>query len=41
MFVYLFTVWVFFHKNSRFAEQQGKGESVSSTRLYHLLQLDS
>ena len=25
LFIYLFTVWVFFHEHSRFAEQQGKG----------------
>ena len=30
-----FSVWVFFHKHSRFTGQQGKGESIYLTPLYH------
>ena len=38
-FVYImkdfFSVWVFFHEHSRFTGQQGKGEGISLTTLYH------
>ena len=30
-----FSVWVFFHKHSRFTGQQGKGETISLTPLHH------
>ena len=30
-----FFIWVFFHKHSRFAGQQGKDEAISLTPLYH------
>ena len=30
-----FFYWVFFHKHSRFTGQQGKGEAISLTSLYH------
>ena len=30
-----FSIWVFFHKHSRFTGQQGKGETISLTPLYH------
>ena len=30
-----FFIWVFFHKNTQFTGQQGKGESISLTPLYH------
>ena len=29
-----FSIWVFFHKHSRFTGQQGKGEGISLTLLY-------
>ena len=32
---HLFSIWVFFHKHSQFTEQQGKGEAISLTPLYH------
>ena len=31
----VFFIWVFFHKHSRFAGQQGKDEAISLTPLYH------
>ena len=31
-----FSLWVFFHEHSRFIGQQGKGEAISLTPLYHL-----
>ena len=34
-FIYFFIIWVFFHKYSRFTRQQGKGEAISLTPLYH------
>ena len=30
-----FSIWVFFHKHSGFAEHQGKGEATSISPLYH------
>ena len=30
-----FSIWVFFHEHSRFTGQQGKGEGISLTPLYH------
>ena len=30
-----FSIWVFFHEHSRFAGQQGKGEGIFLTPLYH------
>ena len=30
-----FSIWVFFHKHSRFTGQQGKGEGIYLTPLYH------
>ena len=35
MHIYFFSNWVFFHKDSRFTGQQGKGESIYLTPLYH------
>ena len=32
---FFFSVWVFFHENSRFTWQQGKGEDIYLTSLYH------
>ena len=32
---FFFSIWVFFHEHSRFAGQQGKGEAISLTPLYH------
>ena len=32
---YLFSIWVFFHKHSRFTGQQGKGEAISLHPLCH------
>ena len=29
-------MWVFFHEHSQFTGQQGKGEAISLTPLYHL-----
>ena len=29
-----FSIWVFFHGQSRFTEQQGKGDAISLTPLY-------
>ena len=31
-----FSIWIFFHEHSRFTGQQGKGEVISLTPLYHL-----
>ena len=33
-FFFLF-IWVFFHEHSRFTRQQGKGEGIYLTPLYH------
>ena len=30
-----FSIWVFFHEHSRFTGQQGKGEGINLTPLYH------
>ena len=30
-----FSIWVFFHEHSRFTGQQGKGEGIYLTPLYH------
>ena len=30
-----FFIWVFFHAHSRFTGQQGKGEGIYLTPLYH------
>ena len=30
-----FSIWVFFHKHSRFTGKQGKGEVISLIPLYH------
>ena len=30
VFLIFFSIWVFFHEHSRFTEQQGKGEAISS-----------
>ena len=30
-----FSIWVFYHEHSRFTGQQGKGEAISLTPLYH------
>ena len=35
MCVYIFSIWVFFYAHSRFTGQQGKGEAVYLTPLYH------
>ena len=32
---YLFSTWAFFHAHSRFTGQQGKGEGIYLTPLYH------
>ena len=32
---FFFSIWVFFHEHSRFARQQGKGEGIYLTPLYH------
>ena len=34
-----FSLWVFFHEHSRFTGQQGKGEGIYLTPLYHFLPL--
>ena len=31
----LFFIWIFFHEHSLFTGQQGKGEGICLTRLYH------
>ena len=33
--MYIFSIWVFFHEHSRFTGEQGKGEAISLTPLYH------
>ena len=35
MFFFFFSIWVLFHKHSRFTGQQGKGEGIYLTPLYH------
>ena len=32
---FFFSIWVFFHERSRFTGQQGKGEGIYLTPLYH------
>ena len=32
---FFFPIWVFFHEHSRFTVQQGKGEGIYLTPLYH------
>ena len=32
---FFFSIWVFFHEHSRFTGQQGKGEGIYLTPLYH------
>ena len=34
-FFFFFSIWVFFHEHSPFARQQGKGEGIYLTPLYH------
>ena len=34
-FFFFFPIWVFFHEHSRFTGQQGKGEGIYLTPLYH------
>ena len=34
-FFCFFSIWVFFHEHSQFTEQQGKGEGICLTPLYH------
>ena len=38
---FFFSIWVFFHEHSRFTRQQGKGEGIYLTPLYHFHQLTS
>ena len=40
VFLGFFSVWVFFHEHSRFIGQQGKGEGIYLTPLYHFHPLD-
>ena len=35
VFFFSFPIWVFFHEHSRFIGQQGKGEGIYLTPLYH------
>ena len=35
IFIYFFSVWVFFHVHSQFTGQQAKGEAIYLTPLYH------
>ena len=34
-FFFFFSIWVLFHEHSRFTGQQGKGEGIYLTPLYH------
>ena len=34
-YYYCFSIWIFFHEHSRFTRQQGKGEGIYLTPLYH------
>ena len=34
VFDYFFSIWIFFHKHSRFTGQQGKGEGIYLTHVY-------
>ena len=33
--LFFFVIWIFFQKHSRFTGQQGKGDGISLTPLYH------
>ena len=33
--LFFFSIWVFSHEHSRFTRQQGKGEAISLSPLYH------
>ena len=33
--IFFFSIWVFFHEHSQFTGQQGKGEGIYLTPLYH------
>ena len=35
LFFFFFSIWIFFHEHSRFMGQQGKGEGIYLTPLYH------
>ena len=35
IYIYFFSIWVFFHEHSQFTGQQGKGEGIYLTPLYH------
>ena len=35
LFIYFFSIWVFFHVHSRITGPQGKGEGISLTPHYH------
>ena len=35
LFLFFFSIWVFFHEHSRFTGQQGKGEGIYLTTVYH------
>ena len=39
IYIYVYSIWVFFQNYSRFTWQQGKREAISSTLLYQLLPL--
>ena len=34
-YTFFFSIWFFFHEHSRFRGQQGKGEGIYLTPLYH------
>ena len=34
-FFFFFSIWILFHEHSRFTGQQGKGEGIYLTPLYH------
>ena len=36
---FFFSIWVFFQEHSRFTRQQGTGEGIYLTPLYHFLPL--
>ena len=35
LYLVFFSTWVFFHEHSQFTGQQGKGEAISLSPLYH------
>ena len=39
IFFFFFSIWIFFHEHSIFTGQQGKGEGVFLTPLYHFQSL--